>query len=97
MNVCAVQYVSFRSRVRHLIFGLIAMCSVVLFILSSRLLEYSAGSRVNKVQVVLSGFSVRLLCFDNNRRFCSSFLISVCRLIVSKTWHVVEPFCYGVI
>ena len=24
---------------------------------------YSAGSRVNRVQVVLSGFSVRLFCF----------------------------------
>ena len=31
-------------------------------ILRSRLLVYSAGSGVNKVQVVLSGFSVSLLC-----------------------------------
>ena len=36
---------------------------VVLFILNSRLLLYSAGSGVNRVQVVLSGFGVRLLCF----------------------------------
>ena len=41
------------------------MGSVMLFILTSRLLLYSAGSEVNRVQlqVVLSGFSVRLLCF----------------------------------
>ena len=30
-----------------------------LFILRSRLLVYSAGSGVNRVQVVLSGFSMR--------------------------------------
>ena len=34
-----------------------------LFILRSRFLLYSAGSGVNKVQVVLSVFSVRLFCF----------------------------------
>ena len=39
------------------------MCSAVLFILRSRLLLYFAGSGVNRVQLVLSGFSVRLLCF----------------------------------
>ena len=39
------------------------MGSVVLLILMSRLLVYSAGSEVNRVQIVLSGFSVRLLCF----------------------------------
>ena len=33
----------------------------LVFILKSRLLLYSAGSSVNRVQVVLSGFSVRLL------------------------------------
>ena len=38
------------------------MGSAVLFILRSRLLLYSAGSGVNKVQV-LSGFSVRFLYF----------------------------------
>ena len=41
----------------------VAMGSAVLFILRSRLLVYSAGSRLNRVQVVLSGFSVRLLYF----------------------------------
>ena len=39
------------------------MGSAVFFILRSRLLLYSARSRVNRVQVVLSGFSVRLFCF----------------------------------
>ena len=39
------------------------MDSEVLFILMSRWLVYSSGSGVNRVQVVLSGFRVRLLCF----------------------------------
>ena len=37
------------------------MHSAVLFILRSRLLLYSTGSGVNRVQVVLSGLSVRWL------------------------------------
>ena len=36
----------------------------------SRLLLYSAGSEVNRVQVVLSGFSVRLLCFVPTKTLC---------------------------
>ena len=39
------------------------MIGVVLFILSFRLFIYSTGSGVNRLQIVLSGFSVRLLCF----------------------------------
>ena len=39
------------------------MGSAVLCIMRSRLLEYSTGSDVNSVQVVLSGFSMRLFCF----------------------------------
>ena len=35
--------------------GCVAMCSAVLFILMSILLVYSTGSRVIRVQVVLSG------------------------------------------
>ena len=46
------------SKVRPKTYGCIAMGSEVLFILRSRLLLYSAGSGVNRVQVVLSGFSV---------------------------------------
>ena len=60
--MCAL-YVSFGSKVRPRTFGCIAMSSAVLFILRSRLLLYSAGSGVNRMQVVLSGFSVRLFCF----------------------------------
>ena len=55
--------VSFGSKVRHRICGCVAMGSAVLFILRSRLLLYSAGSGVNRVQVVLSGFRVTLFCF----------------------------------
>ena len=47
------------------------MGSALLFIIRSRLLVYSAGSGVNRVQVVLSGFSKRLFCacmyvYNNN-------------------------------
>ena len=56
-----VLYVSFGSKVRPRNFGCVAMRSVVLFILRSILILYSVGSGVNRVQVVLSGFSVRLL------------------------------------
>ena len=42
----------------------------MLFILRSRLLLYSAGSGVNRVKVVLSGFSVRLFCFVQAKTLC---------------------------
>ena len=59
-----VLYVSFGSKVRPITFGCVAMGSAVLFILRSRLLLYSAGSGVNRVQDVLSRFTVRLFCLD---------------------------------
>ena len=65
-----VLYVSFRQKVRPRTFGCVAMRSAVLFILRSRLLLYYAGSRVNRVQVVLSGFSVRLFCFVQAKTLC---------------------------
>ena len=65
-----VLYVSFGSKVRPRTFGCVAMDSAVLFILRSRLLVYSAGSGVNRVQVVLSGFSKRLFCFVQANIFC---------------------------
>ena len=46
--MCVV-YVSFGSKVRPRTFGFVAMGSTVLFILSSRLLVYSARSGVNRV------------------------------------------------
>ena len=63
-------YVSFGSKVRPINFGCVAMRSAVLFIYRSRLLLYSAGSGVNRVQVVLSGFSVRLFCFVQAKTLC---------------------------
>ena len=48
-----VLYVSFGSKVRPRTFGYIAVGNAALFILRSRLLLYSAGSGVNKVQVVV--------------------------------------------
>ena len=76
-----VLYVSFGSKVRHITFGCVAMGSAVLFILMSRFLLYSAGSEVNRVQVVLSGFSVKLFCFVHAKLYvgmvvCISWLHS---------------------
>ena len=65
-----VLYVSFGSKVKPRTFGCIAMYSAMFFILRSRLLVYSAGSGVNRVQVVLSGFSVRLFCFVQAKTLC---------------------------
>ena len=46
------------------------MRSAVLFIVRSRFLLYSAGSVVNRVQVVLHGFRVRLFCFVQAKTLC---------------------------
>ena len=54
-----VLYESFGSKVSPRTFGCVAMGSVLWFIVTSRVLVYSAGSGVNRVQVVLSGFSKR--------------------------------------
>ena len=56
-------YVSVGSKLRSITFWWGAIGSSVLFILRSRLLLYFVASGVNRVQVVLSGFSVRLFCF----------------------------------
>ena len=68
-----VLYVSFGSKVRPRTFGCDAMGSTLLFFVWSRFLVYSAGSGVNSVQVVLSGFSMTM------RLFCSVQAKSVCR------------------
>ena len=65
-----VLYVSFWYKVRSRTCGCVAMHSAVLFILRSRLLLYSARYGVNRVQVVLSGFSVRLFCFVQAKSVC---------------------------
>ena len=51
------------SMVRLRTFGCVAMGSTLLFVFRSILLVYSAVSGVNRVQVVLSGFSIKLFCF----------------------------------
>ena len=62
--------VSFGSKVRPRTFGCVAMSSALLCIFRSRLLIYSAGSGVTRVQVVLSGFIMRLFCFAQAKTFC---------------------------
>ena len=61
---------TFGSKVRPKTFGCIAMGSDLLFIVRSRLLLYSAGSGVNRGQVVLSRFSKRLFCFVQAKTLC---------------------------
>ena len=65
-----VLYVSFVSMIRPRTFGCVAMGSALLFIVRSRSLVYSAGSGVNRVQVVLSGFCKRLFCFVQEKPLC---------------------------
>ena len=65
-----VLYVSFWSKVRPRTFVYVAMWSAVLFIFRYRLLVYSGGSGVNRVQIVLPGFSVRLICFVQTKTLC---------------------------
>ena len=65
-----VLYVSFGSKVRPKTSGRVSKISALLFIVRSRFLVYSAGSGVNRVQVVLSGFSKRLFCFVQAKTLC---------------------------
>ena len=57
-------------RLRPRTFGCVAMGSELLFIIRSRLFIYSAGSGVNRVQVVMSGFSMRLFFFVQTKTLC---------------------------
>ena len=61
-----VLYVSFGSKVRPRYFGCVAMGSALLFIVRSRFLVYSAGSGVNRVQVVC--LDLRRGCFILSRQ-----------------------------
>ena len=65
-----VLYVSFGSKVKPRTFGCVAMGNALVCICMFRLLVYSAGSGVNRVQVVLSGFSKRLFCFFQAKTLC---------------------------
>ena len=62
--------VSFGSKVRPRTFGCVALGSALFFIVRSRLLVYSAGSGMNRVHVVLSGFSKRWFCFVQAKTLC---------------------------
>ena len=73
-----VLYVRFGSKVRPRTFGCVAMSSAVLFIFRSRLLLYYAGSGANRVQVVLSGFSVRLFCFVKAKLYVGMVVCICC-------------------
>ena len=65
-----VLYVSFGSMVTPRPFVCVAMGSALLFIIKSRLLVFSAGSGMNRLQVVLSGFSKRVFCFVQAKTLC---------------------------
>ena len=100
LRMC-VLYVSFESKVRPRTFGCVAMCSALLWIFWSRLLIYSAGSGVNRVQVVLSGFSMRLFCFVQAKTlYVWLYIFLGCTLACgSRTWisfditHFYEEHC----
>ena len=72
-----VLYVSFGPKVRPRTFGCVAMGSALLFIVRSRLLVYSAGSGVNRVQVVLSGFSKRFVLFCPGKKLCVRMVVCI--------------------
>ena len=72
-----VLYVRFVSKIRPRTFGCVAMDSAVLYILSSRLLLYSAGSGVNRMQVVLSRFSVRLFVLSRQKLYVGMVVIFI--------------------
>ena len=70
MLLMCVLYVSFESKVKHRTFGGVTMGSALLCTFRSIFLVYFAGSGVNRVQVVLSRFSMRLFCFVQAKTFC---------------------------
>ena len=74
-------YKSFGSTVRPRTFGCVAM-GELLCIFRSRLLVYSAGSGVNRVQVVLTGFSRRLFCFVQAKTLCRNGCIYLLAALV---------------
>ena len=50
------------------------VCRSFLIIIRSRLLVYAVGSGVNRVQFILSGFSMRLYCFVQEKNFLYGWL-----------------------
>ena len=78
-------------------FGCIAMGNALLCIFRSRLLVYYAGSGVNRVQVVLSGFSMRLFCFVQAKALCRYGCIYLLTALVLVCVYVIvmSSFLYG--
>ena len=69
------------------------MGSAVLFTLRYRLLLYYERSGVNRVQVVLSGFSVQLFCFVQSKTLCKygciyllAALVLVCAYVMAMSY-----------
>ena len=73
-----VLYVNFGSKVRPRTFECVAMGSALLFIVRSRLLVYSAGSGVNRVQVVLFCLDLVGGCFVLSRqKLCVGMVVCI--------------------
>ena len=93
-----VLYVSFGSKVRPRTFRCVAMGSVLLYIVRSRLLVYSAGSGVNRVQVVLSGFSKRLFfVLFRQKLFVGMVVMYFLAALVLVCVDVIEPVHWVVV
>ena len=92
-----VLYVSFRCKVRPITVVCVAIGSAVLFIFRSRLLLYSVGSAVNRVQVVLSRFSVRLFCFVQAKTLCRYGCIYFLAALVFGCLVKQFAICFGVV
>ena len=99
-----VLYVSFGYKIRPRTFGCVAMGSGLVFIVRSRLLVYSVGSGVNRVQVVLSGFSKMLFCFDQATTLCMydcmyflAALVRVCVdvIVMSSAYAIISTGALG--
>ena len=84
-NVCAVCEFWVSGKAQN--FWVRSMGSAVLFILRSRMFLYSARSGVNRVQVVLSEFSVRLFCFVQAKTLCRYVFLG-CTVVVRLSVHV---------
>ena len=83
---------SLGSKVRPRTFGCIAMGSAVLFILRFRLLLYSAESGVNRVQVVLCGYSVRLFCFVQTKcMYGGMYFLAALLLVCVDVMVILSP------
>ena len=80
-----VLYVSFASKVRPITFMCVAMCRTLWIMLRSRLPIYSAGSGVNRVKVVMSGFSVWLFHFCLFSYGCMYFFAALVLVCVDVT------------